>query len=95
MVVNISVRLDARFPESKPELVEEPWGNILVSELPRIGEFLDVEHDGSLQVVKIQSIHHFAVPDPVPETDLPNLQRKEPHTRLIGEWRSQYQWDEQ
>jgi hypothetical protein len=92
-VVSVCLRLDVKFPETKSELGAEPWGNILVSDLPRIGEFLDVEHDGWLQVVKIQSIHHFAVPDPLPETNLPNLQRKEPHTCLIGEWRSQYQWE--
>ncbi|WP_194955588.1 hypothetical protein [Sphingopyxis solisilvae] len=71
----------------------EEWGLIDVVAIPNVGATVDVEREGTLEVIEVTSVHHFAVPNPLPDSIMPNSQRKLPSIKVFGEWRAELQWD--
>ena len=70
MTVDISLSVRVINEEKVGEL--EEWGTVKVVAVPRVGESLDVERNGTLEFVDVTNVHHFAVPAPLPTSKMPN-----------------------
>jgi hypothetical protein len=89
-IVSLHVRWPALGKDEEPKL--EEWGTIQVAVIPRVGETLSVERNGSYEVITVRAVHHFAIPEPFVVSANPNTQQKSVSTKVYGEWEAQKQF---
>jgi hypothetical protein len=94
VVVSQVVSLHVRFPSLRKDEEDrlEEWGTINVAAIPRIGETLCVEHNGTYEVITVRAVHHFAIPEPFVVSANPNTQRKEASVKVYGTWDAEKQY---
>jgi hypothetical protein len=52
--------------------------------LPRAGDHIDIERDGRPEKVTVRRVVHFAAQHPLPRSETPYQQRKEPFIRILA-----------
>jgi hypothetical protein len=62
----------------------DDWGEWDFISLPRAGDHIDIERDGRPETLVVRRVVHFAAQNPLPRSETPYRQRKEPFIRLLA-----------
>lgn len=62
----------------------DDWGEWDFISLPRAGDHIDIERNGQAEVLTVRRVIHFVAQHPLPRTETPYRQRKEPSIRIIA-----------
>jgi hypothetical protein len=62
----------------------EDWGRWSFTSLPRAGDHIDLERNDERVLLTVQRVIHFAVQHPLPRSELPYRQRKEPSICILA-----------
>ena len=86
----LSVGPPARGREPIPE--HDDWGTWDLASLPRAGDVLELTLNDKAYTVVVERVTHYPVQHPLPRTETPYRQRKEPSMRILarslGRWRA-------
>lgn len=66
---------------------EEDWGQFDFGAVPAVGHLIEVLRDYSNQAAIVTMVRQFVVAHPLPATEFPSLQRREPTLHVIADWR--------
>ena len=66
----------------------ENFGKICLLAVPVAGDVISVLRGGEMEadVVRVRQINHFAVPVPLPPTELPSFQQTEPLIGIVADY---------
>jgi hypothetical protein len=62
----------------------EDWGRWNFTSLPRAGDHIDLERNDGTVLLTVQRVIHFAVRQPLPRSEMPYRQRKEPSICVLA-----------
>ena len=62
----------------------DPWGEWDFVSLPRAGDHIDIQRDSGAELLKVCRVVHATVQHPLPRSDAPYRQRKQPSIRVIA-----------
>jgi hypothetical protein len=62
----------------------EDWGDWNFISLPRAGDHIDIERNNQAETLTVRRVIHFASQHPLPRSETPYRQRKEPFIRILA-----------
>jgi hypothetical protein len=62
----------------------DDWGEWNFTSLPRAGDHIDIERDDQSETLTVRRVIHFAAQHPLPRSETPYRQRKEPSIRILA-----------
>lgn len=62
----------------------EDWGEWNFISLPRAGDHIDVQRNDQAEILAVRRVVHFAAQHPLPRSETPYRQRKQPSVRIIA-----------
>jgi hypothetical protein len=62
----------------------EEWGKWDFTSLPQAGDHIEMERDDPKETLQVRRVIHFAAQHPLPRSETPYRQRKEPAIRIIA-----------
>ena len=69
---------------SEPTAEGEDWGTWDLVSLPRAGDVLELTLNEEGHVLFVERVVHSAIQHPLPRTETPHRQRKEPALRIVS-----------
>jgi hypothetical protein len=61
----------------------EDWGEWDFASLPQAGDHIEMERNESLETLQVRRVIHFAAQHPLPRSETPYRQRKQPSIRIV------------
>jgi hypothetical protein len=62
----------------------EDWGEWDFTSLPQAGDHIEIERNDRNETLQVRRVIHFAAQHPLPRSETPYRQRKEPSIRIIA-----------
>jgi len=62
----------------------EDWGEWDFTSLPQSGDHIEIERDERKEMLQVRRVIHFAAQHPLPRSETPYRQRKQPSIRIIA-----------
>ena len=62
----------------------DDWGEWDFTSLPRAGDHIDIERNDQAERLTVRRVIHFASQHPLPRSERPYRQRKEPSIRIVA-----------
>jgi len=62
----------------------DDWGEWNFLSLPQAGDHIDIERNDQAEILAVRRIVHFAGQHPLPRSETPYRQRKQPFVRIIA-----------
>lgn len=62
----------------------EDWGEWDFVSLPRAGDHINIDRSDRAETLTVRRVVHFAAQHPLPRSETPYRQRKEPSIRIIA-----------
>lgn len=78
--VNLTVLEPAALPTDDQG---EDWGEWDFTSLPQAGDHIEMERNDRKETLQVRRVIHFAAQHPLPRSETPYRQRKQPSIRII------------
>jgi hypothetical protein len=62
----------------------DDWGEWDFVSLPRAGDHIDIDLNDRVEILTVRRVIHFAAQHPLPRSEAPYRQRREPSIRIIA-----------
>lgn len=62
----------------------EDWGEWDFTSLPQAGDHIEMERNDIAETLQVRRVVHFAAQHPLPRSETPYRQRKQPSIRIIA-----------
>jgi hypothetical protein len=79
--VNLTVLEPAALPTGHRG---EDWGEWDFSSLPQAGDHIEMERNDRKETLQVRRVIHFAAQHPLPRSETPYRQRKQPSIRIVA-----------